>query len=198
MGPGNARAESVDGVGEAAPEGSEALMSRGDWVPCENWGTSIAVGAGGGFANIVLVQPRQGAGATPTVTQAVEDEADIVVLRVVGQVQISSAAGSTALERIRVGIRDNAGLNAFFAGSFTSGIDANEPFLWCRQQEVPISGTTYSNNMNPRVHPWWSVIDINVKRRLNQSVALFYSVSNPGANAITVVPWLRTYARSVS
>jgi len=180
-----------------------------DWVPIQEYGVGWSVPPQG-VTNRVLVAPRDvslpvAAGAAPTEIAVVETENEVATTRVVGQVLIVGPDSPVLIvERIRVGILDNAGLTAFFTGDFTDGQGANEPFLW---QRVSLVGSAQldgeadaSRNMGPLAHPFWSVVDVRVGRRIRQDQALFYSVYNDapvGGDAVTVRPFLRTLARLV-
>lgn len=185
---------------DGAPEGptSEEFEvsrhTRGDWVPCAGYGTQSSI-VGVGALNILLVAPRDALNTPPTTEIAtVEESTDVVVDRTVGQVDISSTGATVFIERIRVGIFDNSGANAFFANSFADPDDANERFLW---QRVSRFGAADFNILAPLGLPWWSVVDTNVSRMIASGVALFYSVQQLTAVVtLRVTPYLRSYARS--
>lgn len=196
-----------DGAPAAEPQtelGMGGRLAR-DWVPCQNYGTASFIPPGASL-HVVLVAPRDVsiptvASPAPTEVGVVETETEVATTRVVGQVFIAVSddviweqTNLQVAERVRVGIYDNAGAFAFFANSLYSAQDANEPFLWQRY-----STPSQFGNMEAQVsHPWWSVVDIRVGRRLRQDQALFYSVSNPqpaGGQTIVVKPLLRTLAR---
>lgn len=174
-----------------------------DWVPCQNYGTINTVNPSATL-NIVLVAPRDVSiptvgGSAPTDVAVVETESEVATTRVVGQVMIVSSVVppnfiTPCAERIRVGLFDNSGATAFFANSFTNAQDANEPFLWQRFQTPSNTG-----NMDGGFsHPWWSVIDVRVGRRLRQDQALFYSITNrfaAGGPTLSVQLLVRTLAR---
>lgn len=201
-------------AGEAAPQGEEEALAMGgrlarDWVPIQEYGVGWGVPPQG-VTNRVLVAPRDislptAAGTAPTEIAVVETETEVATTRVVGQVLITGPDVPTLIiERIRVGILDNAGLTAFFTGDFTDGQGANEPFLWQRVSVVGsaggAAGADSARNMGPLAHPFWSAIDVRVGRRLTQDKALFYSVYSDapiGGDSITVRPFLRTLARLI-
>jgi len=173
---------------------------RRDWVPCQSYGAGYAV-LPLQVTDIILVAPRDVTlptigGAAPTEVAVVETENEVATTRVIGQVLIINGDSGDVLvvERIRVGILDNAGATAFFADSFVDDQGANEPFLWQRVSVLPVS----ERNMDTGRHPYWSSIDVRVGRRLSAGQALFYSVESQapvGGDSITVRPFLRTLAR---
>lgn len=173
-----------------------------DWVPMQEYGIGWSVGPML-IGNRVLVAPRDislpiAAGVAPTEVAVVETETEVATTRVVGAVLLTGPDAVTlVIERIRVGILDNAGLTAFFADDFADDQAANEPFLW--QRVSVLDGSVGSErNMGPTVHPFWSVVDVRVGRRLRQDQALFYSVQNlapVGGDSLTVRGFLRTLAR---
>jgi len=171
-----------------------------DWVPCQAWGQGITV-APQDTVDVVLVAPRDItlpnlAAVAPTEVAVVETESEVATTRVVGQAfVIGGDQQNLYIERIRVGLFDNAGAFAFFANSFLDGEDANEPFLW---QRIGTTGGGSDANAGWLVHPYWSLIDLRVGRRLRQDQALFYSIFNNaavGGDALTLRLFLRTLAR---
>jgi len=174
------------------------MAKRHDWVPCQGYGTGFVV-APQDTLDILLVAPRDIslptiAGQAPTEVAVVETESEVATTRVVGNGMIIGGDAETlCIERIRTGIFDNAGAFAFFANSFLDPEDANEPFLWQR-----VSTAAGVSNNGWGIHPYWSLIDVRVGRRLRQDQALFYSVFNNapiGGDGINVRPFLRTLAR---
>lgn len=178
-------------------------MSRrgGDWVPCEEWGTDLEVGTNLA-ANIPLVTTVDtvlGTGLPTREVGTVEVGSEVIVNRVVGQVHLiaNAAEGDIRyIERIRVGIRDNAGLFAFFANEFEDAADANESFLW---QRVGFLEAGAQNIIAAFGHPYWSCIDCRVSRRLKDGQALYYTVQNVATSTSTLIvrPFLRSWARTV-
>lgn len=175
------------------------MAKRHDWVPCTSYGGSISV-APQDTLDVLLVAPRDISlpvigGTAPTEVAVVETESEVATTRVIGMPLIFPPDAETLIiERIRVGLFDNAGAVAFFANSFTDSDDANEPFLW---QRVSVQSAGVPNG-SVSLHPYWSVIDVRVGRRLRQDQALFYSVFNGapvGGDGMTVRPFLRTLAR---
>jgi len=172
-----------------------------DWVPMQGYGAGVSVPPQG-TQDWILVVPRDVslpnlAAATPTEVATVEEGTEVATTRTVGQVLIVAPGEVVVvIERIRVGLIDNAGATAFFANSFLDPEDANEPFLW---QRVSVCGGAATENMGAFAHPWWSAIDCRVGRRLGPDQALFYSCFNnaaAGTDSITVRPFLRTLARN--
>lgn len=174
-------------------------MSRkgGDWVPCSDYGQTLSIAGPLVTIEVVLVAPRDvslptGASIPSADVGVIEVENDIISNRVVGQVLVSSDGPSVYIERIRLGILDNNGARAFYANDFTSSEDANEPFLWQRVNQMPVADF----NVQILAHPYWSVIDCRVSRRIKPGMALFYSLQQLSpVTTLRVVPYLRTWAR---
>lgn len=168
-------------------------MARGgDWVPCRQYGDPIPYGAGNP-ANIILVRSGTGVLAIPE-ESVIESPDDIVVERVIGQFELSSEEEVPVLAclRVRVAIYDD--LNdqvAFYADSLFTGTGANEPFLW--QRYLRPSPDAFGG-LQQVDHPWWTSVDIRVKRRLGRDQALVLSVETGGA-LHTIRPFLRSWAR---
>lgn len=170
-------------------------MARGDWVPCVGWGLSVAV-PGNDAAHVPLVVTRDAIDvATDAEVGTVEESSKTIVMRVVGSVHIVPTTTALTHERIRVGIYDNAGATAFYANTFALAADANEPFLWQRHISFDVSG---AGNCSPtRSHPYWSLVDVRVSRKLEAGTGLFYTLETLTAGDVRFTPYLRSYARSV-
>lgn len=170
--------------------------ASGDWVPIRGWGQDAATVIPGPPADFVLVSPRDEDPVGPGEVGVVEVQNEVVVERVVGQVQFFPSDDTLIIERIRVGLLDNAGLAAFYTDDFSLGPDANEPFSWQRVSQG-IGGTT--NMDSPIGHPYWSTIDSRVSRKLTRDQALFYSVQVFGVGVgVRVGLYLRSWARIVN
>lgn len=175
------------------------MARRGDWVPCRGYGLSVDI-LGNTSEHVVLVGAVDlfdvGSGLPQREVGAVEEANRVLTQRVVGDITISSDDDALVIERIRVGILDNAGAVAFFSNVFIgagAAADANEPFLFQRVRRVS-AGVLHPE---PIDHPYWTHIDCRVARRLEQDQALFYSINNVTAGTtVRVVPFLRTWARS--
>lgn len=171
-------------------------MPVGDWVPMPAYGTSILVTPGSPL-DTVLVSPRDEGPTAVGEVGVVETQNEVITERTVGQVHslANEDGGGILIERIRVGLLDDAGLAAFYADSFLDASEANEPFLWQRVTRF-LDG---QNNVEPFAHPFYSVVDVKVARKLQRDQALFYSVQAFGEDTrITVTPFLRTWARIVN
>lgn len=175
----------------------------GDWVPCQEYGTAVSI-AGNAGVNIPLVMTVEsifGAVASTPVREVgtVETGSEAIVNRVVGQVDVTCSGAGTEcvyIERIRTGMLDNQGAGIFFANSFANAEDANEPFLWQRISRLEVGA---ANILASFGHPYWSVVDVRVSRRLKDGMALFYSIEGRGAATVSlrVTPYLRSWARNV-
>jgi len=168
-------------------------MSRGDWVPCQGWGEQFGAVAAQPATNILLVRHGELFAAQAAVA-VVEDSDDIVVERVVGQLDVFETGEDPVLVlmRIRLGLYDDANnLAAFYADDFNDGPQANEPFLWQRVVQA-----TEIRLIDPIVSPAWSMVDVKVSRRIKRDQALFLSVQAVNADCI-FTPWLRSWARNV-
>jgi len=121
-------------------------------------------------------------------------------MRTVGQVQfhrLNAEDGLLLCMRIRTGIYDdNLDQAAFYANSFFNEDGAEEPFLWQRylhlEPLIPPQGAL--------ADPWWTTIDVRVKRRIPRGQALFFSLQanvlpTGGNGEVYVVPFLRTWCR---
>jgi len=168
-------------------------MPRGDWVPCRDYG--VPSGASGAEpANIVLVAHGDFpvAQTAPTAVPEVTDQ--IVVERVVGQIDVFTSGSPAGLwcARIRVALYDdNTDSLAVYADDLFSDIEANEPFLWQRY-----GGVSEIRLMDPVVPPEWSMLDVRVSRKLSREQALILTVQTSASDVI-VTPFLRSWARFV-
>jgi len=129
------------------------------------------------------------------------DEHDdaVTVLRVVGQVMAywigdESPPAPVAFihERIRVGTENFETSTISTAGrpSFTSVAD--EAFLWHRVRHTAQLSTQFQESE----HPFWSVVNVKVKRALRPGMSLIYTVENTsGALPLAIWPFLRVLVR---
>jgi len=170
-------------------------MARGDWVPCQTWGTQSGIVAALEPTNILLV--RHGELFSPPDVAVMEETDDLIVERVVGQLDLFATGEDEVLviARIRLGLYDDvANTAAFYSDDFASGPEANEPFLW---QRVYILPNNALRALDITVHPAWSMIDVKVSRRIQRDQALFLSVASVNADAI-MTPFLRSWVRTKS
>lgn len=164
----------------------------GDWVPCLGYG-SVGFITAATPADVLLVAARQNLTPGGGEIALREDDDDLIVHRVVGSMELSLATEDPdgLAERIRMGLFDDAGLIAFFADSFEDASQANEPFLWQRNTQYTVTG---QSNQDFLAHPYWSLIDIRVKRRIRRDEGLFWSGQITSATAqIRFVPRLRSW-----
>lgn len=147
----------------------------------------------------ILAAAREEIGVNFGRVGTMEGTDNIVVTRVVGQVHLTLASEDPAVvvhERIVVGILDDSNNFALWADDYNDATEANEPFTWTRIQCFPLTG---DSNLTPPgiVHPFWSVIDSRVGRRLMRDQALFYVcqvVAGGGPDPqVRVTPWLRSW-----
>lgn len=191
-------------------------MAVGDWVPCLRYG--IQQDADIDLANdwlnldIVLVGVGNASIGLAGEVATVETEATVLTKRVVGPLLFRCAFvedhAIVIHERIRVALRDDAGLLAFYAIDLNDQNEANEPFLWERVSTLEVTGGAapiVESWPNPVIsHPGWGPLDVGVARRLRRQDALVYTcqVSQLTANpfgvgdVFSVVPFLRTWARA--
>lgn len=173
--------------------------SVGDWVPCQGYGVTEGVDDSTGVLSFALVIPRDQLGLAGEVA-SVETHNEVVTERVIGYVDIEVPEAADdeirVIERIRVGLYDDAGLAAFYADSLADAPQANEPFLWQRVSRYDAG----QNNNNVVCHPWWSYLDVKSARKLERQQFLAYSVQTFGAatERVNVTPFLRTWARLVN
>lgn len=177
---------------------------RMDWVPCEKFGDSFNIPnlITGIPVDIILATPVQISEA-PQVT-APDEADDITVLRTVGQFNIIvknvagdkiDAQGAFFAARMRTAVQDSLGSPLTYTDDLTDPNDANEPFMWTRFGELE------GFNLNEVTkHPWWSSIDVKVKRRLSlqQSTVLSVAVfagSVVGAFSADVIPYIRSLVK---
>lgn len=171
------------------------MAGRGDWVPSRNYGVQTLISPSTIPTDFVLLSPRDATGGVGAgETAVVEDNDEVLLHRVVGQVFLNNLSGGSTLvvrERIRVGLLDNAGAAAFFSDNFGDASEANEPFLWERTQVLTAGDTNLDGGFS---HPFFSFVDIRSKRKLQRQQALFYSVSFSGTNDLGVTLFLRCWA----
>lgn len=177
---------------------------RLDWVPCEKFGddfttTDIVTGLP---VDIILATPVQISEA-PQVT-APDEADDITVLRTVGQFNIIiknvagdkiDAQGAFFAARMRTAVQDSLGSPLTYTDDLTDPNDANEPFMWTR-----FGNLEGFDMLDVNKHPWWSSIDVKVKRRLSlqQSTVLSVSIfagTVIGAFSAVVIPYIRSLVK---
>lgn len=191
---------------------------RTDWVVPEAYGvTTVFVGTSiqAGFSSIRLVgSPEANAQALRTAAGA-EYQSDIpnanvafTILRIVGQVhmvitQNTAAATYVLIERIHIGLIDLDTPNtvAFGVDQLIDNDDAEESFLWQRSRTVIAPTGTTPITDAATSHPWYEMIDVRVKRTMEPSVALYYSIQATPITAggtlanVSFIPLLRTLVR---
>lgn len=176
-----------------------ASRQHGDWVPCIGWGEQGTALVGDPHI-VLLVAAREGISVNSGLVGVVESNDNLLVHRVVGSFHWDLASEDPAVvihERIVVGILDDDNNFALWADDYNDASQANEPFMWTRVSQAALTG---DSNINPAgvVHPYWSVIDTHVKRRLFRDQALFHVTQVVGAGAgepqLRCTPFLRTYA----
>lgn len=168
-------------------------------MPCLGWGEPGFSLIGDPYTTI-LVASRSVLGLDSGLVALRENDDQLVVHRVVGQVDVVNAteAPVTLLERIVVGLYDDDNLAAFFADDYQDASQANEPFLWQRVSTQVTGGV--SSIDSPLGHPFWSVVDVRSKRKLERDEALFYRcqvVGAVGAQA-RIIPYLRCWVTETS
>jgi len=168
------------------------MARRYDWVPCSTYGEPTQNIAGGTPEDIVLVRPDVAAGNLGLVS--VPDPVDdVTVIRVVGAVfweQTGAPTFPVVIERIRMAV-DVGGVQVQGAAlDLQDADDANEPFLW--QRVYASRNANYGASSDGATHPWWSHIDVTVKRRVNNGEALIYSIQFATPATGLVRPFLRT------
>lgn len=188
-------------------------VAVGDWVPCQGYGQQLAADLDGvtGIMTAQVILCGVGPdtiGSFPDVA-TVEVEEEVLTKRVVGwnffRGALVEAIPTIVHERIRVGLRDSDGTTSFFANDFSNPAEANEPFLWERvsAQDIGVAATMWPQ---PDFgNPDWGRVDCHVARRLRRQDVLMYSVqffslTVPFSveDVITVVPFFRTWARTLS
>lgn len=165
---------------------------RLDWVVPEFFGLSTALGT---LTSGVPVDFRLCGNPTLNLfrlatTAGAEFQADVpvreqsfTILRVVGSVHFSSSPGAAVTgymaERIHVGMQDLTTPNtvAFASDTITSAADAEERYLWQRLRNFSLpAGAGIFFQDSGVSHPYWTEIDLRVKRRMNPGEALYYSI----------------------
>lgn len=137
-----------------------------------------------------------------------------------------ATAGRTVLnisERVHLGIYDiSDGTVATPVDLFDSDVDANERFLWERHSLYdvtsiintgsaatvwlnPSGATVPTSQWSPQGHPYWSDVDVQANRRVNEGEALLYTVqyrfrsfgtpSETNFPTVTSLVFLRTLTR---
>jgi len=152
-------------------------MAVGDWVPCRGYGFSTIISAVNPQADIVLVRHGQELDPADNPSAIVEMPDHILTMRVVGQMQIiaddANAVPQTMCMRIRTALYDDATDQiAVYANDLFAEDGANEPFLWQRYVDL-FPDQRLLDVVND---PWWSAIDVRVKRLLDRQTALVLTV----------------------
>lgn len=188
-------------------------MAVGDWVPCVEYGEQVSLALlGQVWSNdILLVTVGSGQLGFNGEVGTVEREAEVLCKRIVGpmcfRMNFLETHSILVHERIRVGMQDDTGTQAFFATDLNDASDANETFLWERCSIMEATSLVTLNWPDPFVsHPGWGALDVRVARRLRRQDVLVYSIAIEhitatvfdASDVVTVFPFLRTWARALT
>lgn len=185
-----------------------AGSNRTDWIACEFYSrprevTAALLGSfvwtpqftllGVGFGFKSIDDPLS---AVSTVHEF-QDNETLTALRIVGGMRIEVGEGSSNApivfrERISVGIQDIQTLGTALPVGSDDDEAGEDAFLWERTQYLTPE-SVYPQSVDI---PYWSQINIRVKRRLDRGMALLYSVAvlDP-VPVISVTPYWRTLAK---
>lgn len=180
------------GEAEAAAASREEGVMSGDWVPCRDYAFTVTVGPASDY-HLLLVRHGDDILEVPAVS-TVEATAELVVERVVGQVDLEAVNETQArvAMRLRVALYDDQSDQlAFYADSLFDGQEANEPFLWQRYVRCVASD---GGALRFGANPWWGSLDVRVARKLARDQALVLTFQTL-VGSVRVTPYLRSWAR---
>lgn len=176
-------------------------MANFDWVPWNAFGTELALLAGDAQQDPALEVAQF---LSPAVEGQIEPYDSYFVHRIVGQVFVSAAAGTTPDQPVQwviwPGIVDSfAGLvqtpigagGSVGAAIFDAAV-ANAEIWAVRTYFPPVASTGAGPQFSIFAHPWYAQVDIKPKRRLDVNEVPVLTIFNPSATtALFYVQYLR-------